>query len=157
MVVVLVVVGALLAVTWRPQPEAVKTVDIQPVFAVAQMQATFDPLVPVGIADLQPTSVRWEPTAASGDIPVWHIGYVVAGREYLQISQSQAGDPGYLREQTAGGEPGAEVLVRGTPWTVWTAPERMSLVQQAGGVTTVVSGTVDVSQLEAAVRSLSSP
>jgi len=156
MVVVLVVVGALLAVTWRPQPEAIKVVDVQPVLAVARMQATFDPVVPVGIADLQATSVRWEPTAASGEFPVWHVGYVVAGRDYLQVSQSLAGNTEYLAEQTSSGQPGAEVLVQGTAWTVWTSPDRMSLVQQADGVTTVVSGTVDVSQLEGAVRSLSS-
>jgi len=155
MVVVLVVVGALLAVTWRPQPDAVKVVDIQQVLTVAQMQAAFEPRVPTGISGLQPTSVRWEPTAASGDTPVWHVGYVVDGRDYLQVSQSQVGDSNYLAEQTAGGEPGGNVMVQGAPWTVWTSPERVSLVQQAGGVTTIVSGTVDVSQLEVVARSLS--
>ena len=157
MVVVLVVVGALLAVTWRPQPDAIKVVDVQPVLAVAQMQAKFDPLIPVGIDDLQPTSVRWEPTTASGDVPVWHIGYVIAGREYLQVSQSLAGDADYLAEQTANGQPRDEVIVNEKPWTVWNAPDRTSLVQQSGGVTTVVSGTVDVAQLQAVARSLTTP
>lgn len=156
MIVVLVVVGALLAVTWRPQSEAIKVVDVQPVLTIAQMQAPFTPLQPIGQNGLQPTSVRWEPTKASGQVPVWHVGYVVDGREYLQVSQSTSADSQYLAEQTSGGQPEQEVTIQGQAWTLWTSVDRSSLVRQVDGVTTIVGGTVPIERLRSIAASLGS-
>jgi hypothetical protein len=44
--------------------------------------------------------------------------------------------------------------VGGTVWQQWEAPDRLSLVQIDGGVTTIVSGTGDIAELESLARVL---
>ena len=147
LVVVLAAVAVILILTHRADPDPVKVVDPQPMLAVARMQASFPVLIPQGVAGLRPTSVRWQPTAASGGAAVWHVGYLTDDGQYLQVSQSSAGDRAYLAEQTTQGQPQSEVVVAGRTWKVWQSPSRTSLVSTAGGITTVVSGTMDVARL----------
>lgn len=153
MVVVLAVVGAILLVTWRPAPDPVRVVDITPALVAASSNAEFTVEI-AALPDLRPTSARWEPTAASGAIPVWHVGYVTPTEEYLQVSQSAASDTAFIAEQTAQGDPGEWVVIDGAEWQVYTAPERVSVVRIEGGVTTIVSGTDPLPQVMTAAGSL---
>jgi len=139
--VVMAVVGVILLITWRPQPEAVKVVDIDPFLAVVSEQAPFEPLhVPPFLDGYQPTSVRWEATDKSDGEPVWFLGYVTPSGEYLQISQSVADSADFVREQTANGVSEGEIEIDGEVWERYVAGDRRSLVRQ-DGVTTIVSGT----------------
>ena len=153
MFVVLAVVAAILIVTWRPKPDPVRVVDIAPALAAAQAAADFTIEVPA-VADLRPTSARWEPTVASDQAPVWHLGYVTPSEEYLQVVQSQVTDDAFVQEQTSGGEPGENVTIAGDDWRVYTAPERVSVVRIEDGVTTIVSGTDALDQVMTAAGSL---
>ena len=166
MVVVLAVVGAILLVTWRPQPAAVKAVTLEPLVTLASGQASF-PVLVVDV-DAQPTSVRWESTPASDGEIVWHVGYVTEEGEYLQLSQSSAEGDLYLEEQTSEGvvlEDFSDLpaLVQSLTAEGWVPLEglgddgRRSLVRTNDGSTTVISGTGSWGQVGDAARNLVLP
>ncbi|CAB4917129.1 MAG: DUF4245 family protein [Actinobacteria bacterium] len=152
--VVLAIVGILVLVTYQSQQQEIRTVDVASVAAQAQRQAPFELLTWPAPQGAQATSVRWEPTEASGGIPVWHVGYLVDGGEYLQISQSATTEVGFVPEQTAGGQPAGESATGGQAWQRYETAKRRSLVSVDGGVTTVVSGTVTWPELEKAAGSV---
>ncbi len=166
MVVVLAVVGAILLVTWRPQPAAVKAVTLEPLVTLASGQASF-PVLVVDF-DAQPTSVRWESTPASDGEIVWHVGYVTDEGEYLQLSQSSAEGDLYVEEQTSEGvvlEDFSDLpaLVQTLTAEGWVPLEglgddgRRSLVRTNDGSTTVISGTGSWGQVGDAARNLVLP
>ena len=150
MAVVLAVVGAILLVTWRPQPAAVKEVSLEPLVTMASNQAAF-PVLVVGL-EAQPTSVRWESTEASDGEFVWHVGYITENGEYLQLSQSLAENQQYLEEQTAEGVmledyadlPSVVQTLTSQGWVPFESADtdpRRSLVSTTDGFTTVISTT----------------
>ncbi len=151
LIVVLGVVGLIIAITWRPEPEAVKRVDAAPLLAVASQQAAYPVLDPSRIEEFVPTSVRWEPTMASLGVPVWHVGGVYRDDAYLQLAQAATVEPDVVDEQTAAGRPIGPVDVGGATWEQWESGERRSLVLQRDGVTTVVSGTMSWEDLTTVV------
>ena len=166
MAVVLAVVGAILLVTWRPQPAAVKEVSLEPLVTLASNQAEFSVLVVD--TEAQPTSVRWESTAASDGQLVWHVGYVTESDEYLQLSQSLAESDEYLDEQTADGSmlgdyadlPGVVQTLTSEGWVPWESPDeepRRSLVRTNEGSTMVLSTTGGWAEVGDAARHLVLP
>lgn len=155
MAVVLVVVFAIVLLAWRPQPDPITVVDPAPVVAMAVAQADFPISAPSGLpAGWRATSARWEPTPASGDDPVLHMGYVTPADEYAQVSQSRDSSAPYLAEQTAKGIPTGSQDVTGRSWQRWEADGRRSLVLQSAGVTTVVSGSASWDELVALAAAL---
>lgn len=155
MAVVLALVFVIVLLAWRPLPEEVRVIDPVPVIDAAAMQADFTVQVPEGLDEQwRPTSARWEPTQESGDLPVLHIGYVTPSDQYAQLSQSREASEQYLGEQTSGGAPVGTREVDGIVWQEWQAPDRLSLVQIEDGVTTIVSGTGTVAELESMARVL---
>ena len=154
MAVVLAVVGAILLVTWRPQPDPVREVEVGPVLALARSEAAFPVMVPVGLQGYRPTSARWEPTAASGQVPAWHVGYVTDQTQYVQLSQAATTEPRFIREQTGGATPVGTVMIDGIAWEQQASDGGLALVRIVDGVSTVVTGTVPLAELEGVVRSL---
>ena len=154
LVVVLAVVGLVMVITWSPQPEAVKRVDTAPMLAVATQQAGFPVVDPSTIEGLVPTSVRWEPTAASLGAPVWHVGGVYRDDAYLQVAQAASTEPELILEQTSAGQPIGTIDIDGQAWEQRESTDRRSLVRTDGGVVTIVSGTVPWDELPAVVRQL---
>ncbi len=103
MVVVLAVVGAILLVTWRPQPDPIREVPRATCLLWRAVRPTSpsSSSIPHGGAV---TSVRWESTEESDGELVWHVGYVTPEEQYLQLSQSLADSASYLAEQTSDGQ-----------------------------------------------------
>lgn len=166
MVVVLAVVGAILLVTWRPQPDPIREVSLEPLASFASSQAEF----PVFVLDTeaQPTSVRWEVTEDSDGELVWHVGYITSDEQYLQLSQSLADSQTYLAEQTGDGIVLADytdlpVSVQQLTSQGWLPAQnnaqnpRRSLLRTNDGATTILSGTGDWSDLADAARRLVLP
>lgn len=153
--VVLALVAGIMLITWRPSPEPVKVVDVAQMLTAARAQADFAVVVPIGVEGLQATSVRWQPTDASGGLPVWHVGYVLDGDAYLQVSQSRAADAQFVAEQTAGGQATGTADIAGVTWEQRETADRRSLVRVDGSVTTIVSGTTDWERLVAVASALS--
>jgi hypothetical protein len=166
MLVVLAVVGAILLVTWRPQPDPIREVPLEPLVSFASSQADF-PVVVVD-TEAQPTSVRWESTEGSDGELVWHVGYVTPEEEYLQLSQSRADSEAYIAEQTVEGVrltdyaelPALvqELTAEGwVPFVNGNVDMRRSLVRTNDGSTTILTGTGAWSDLGDAARSLVLP
>lgn len=165
MAVVLVVVGAIMLVTWRPQPEAVRTVPIEPTASIASAQAQFPVVVVDPAREGQVTSVRWASTPESDGQIVWHVGYVTKAGEYLQLSQSLAESGAYLAEQTADAQvltdysdlPAAVQSLTGEGWIPWANADRRSLVRTNDGSTTVLGGTASWAEIADAAQHLVLP
>lgn len=155
MAVVLAAVFLIVLLAWRPQPEAVKVVDPNPVLALAAAQAQFPVLAPTGLPEgWRPTSARWQPTEDSESAPVMHVGYVTPDDAYAQVSQSTARSAKFLDEQTAGGRAVGEQDVAGTSWERWETADRRSLVLGTGPSVTIVSGTGTWEELAGLAASL---
>lgn len=154
LIVVFAVVVGLWLLVYRPTTETVRQVDVAGMHALAAQQAGYSVLVPGSDTGLEATSVRWEPTQASGDVPVWHIGYVQGGDAYLQISQGELTASNFIAEQTANGVPGDVVQIGDAEWTRYETDKRRSLVRQVDGVVTIVSGTGSWDQLTAVAQGL---
>lgn len=154
--VVLAFVAIILIITLRPQPDPIKRVEVTPILTVARAQAGFPVLIAgAGASEYVPTSVRWEPTAATKPAPVWHIGYVTPDEEYVEISESAAPSEIFIPEQTGKGLPLDPVVIDGTTWQRYESEQRRSLVRVEPSVTTVVAGTLDWPGLQAVAAGLS--
>lgn len=153
--VVLAVVVVIGLLVWRPTTASVRVVDVEGLHAMAVRQADFPLALPGDATGLEATSVRWEATPQSGGVPVWHVGYVADGTEYLQLSQSRQDSAAFIAEQAAGGEPVGVADIGGVPWQRLESPDRRTLVRVADGVTTIVSGTGSWESLERAAAGLS--
>lgn len=155
LIVVLAVVGVIIGITWRPEPEAVKRVDTGSMRAVAEQQADYPILDPSGIDGFVPTSVRWEPTVASLGVPAWHVGGVYRDDDYLQVAQAATLDSDYVTAQTSAGETIGSVDIEGTTWEKRESAEQRSLVLQRDGVTTILSSTLPWADLTSVAARLS--
>lgn len=151
--VVLGVIGLIMLLTWRPNPDPVREVDPLPQFSLASGQADFTVVVPQ-VQGLRATSVRWEPTQYSQEEPVWHVGYVTVGDEFLKITQSATTSEKFLNNELLGANAEGEKSISNESWMVFEGPNLRALVNVTPEVTTVVSGTVTLPELEAAVESL---
>lgn len=142
MVVVLIVVGAILLVTWRPSPDEIRSVDPTDALISARASAGYPVLYP---ADLPPgwvpTSARWNLPEDAAPDPAWHVGFVTPTNDYVQLGQSATTNPAYLAGIIRGGVTAGE---DSSGWVRFegSGPEpTRSLVQVVDGVTIVVSGT----------------
>ena len=135
--------------------EVINVIDPSPAIAQATAQADFPLVTPIGLSDAwRPTSARWEPSPESGTDPVLHIGYVTPTDQYGQVSLSRSATERYLGEQTSGGRPIDTREVAGAVWQRWEADDRRSLVLIEDGVTTIVSGTGEWSEIEGLAATL---
>jgi hypothetical protein len=158
MAVVLVVVAAILLVTWRPKPDAVKPVDPATAVTLATLQKDFPPLIPQGLpSGWVITSARFEPTAKSSGRPVFHLGYVTPSGQYAQVEESTAISSGFLDESTDHGVVGGTRQVDGHAWQYWSGDQRQSLVNVDATHAVVVSGTGGVDEVSALAASLQPP
>jgi hypothetical protein len=106
MVVVLVVVGAILLVTWRPQPDPIRAIDPTQDLVTARATAGFPVLYPEGLGQgWTPTSARWDLPEAAAPDPAWHVGFVTPDEQYAQLGQSATTNPDYIPAQTFNGVP----------------------------------------------------
>jgi len=155
MLLVMLVVGGILLVTWRPQPEAIKVIDITPTLALAQAHADFPLTRPVGLPESwRPTSARFEPTEKSVPDPVLHLGYVTPNDAYAQVSESTNRTAAYSAEQTDDGLPVGSAVIGSATWEKWENGDRRSLVRSQDGVLTIVSGSSTWEELSVLAASL---
>jgi hypothetical protein len=155
MAVVLVVVFAIVLLAWRPEPEAVKVVQTTATVELAAREAQSPIVAPAGLsADWRATSVRWEPTEASGSERILHIGYVTPGDEYAQVVVAPLASEAFLDEQTTDGTPTGTQSVGDATWQRWESDRRRSLVLVDGSNATVVSGSAEWAELVTLAESL---
>ena len=139
MVVVLGVIGVVMLLTLRPQPDPVRVVDPTPVLVTARAEAEYPVLYPADLAEgWRPTSARWDVSEVTSPEPAFHVGFVTPADAYAQVGQSATVNAAYVEAQTSSGRP---IDTAGEWQRFESANGTRSLVRIADGVTTVVSGT----------------
>lgn len=144
------IIFLVLAVSWRPQPDPVRSVDPTLTAQTAAAAASYPILVPRVAEGWRATSARFEPTAESDQLPVWFNGWVTPTEEFVAVVQSANTTESFIEEQTITGIPAEDAPA--TPgWDAFISPrtEQRSLVRVADGVTTIVTGSVDWPELVA--------
>ncbi|MDP9395176.1 MAG: DUF4245 domain-containing protein [Actinomycetota bacterium] len=154
----LVVIGAVvvvLAITPRPNGEAVRVVDITPRLAEARAGAPYDVVAPTGLA------ARWRATSARVDRRPdgalrWHVGFVTPSDRYAGVVQSNEPAQPFVAEQSNSGLAQGETRVAGEPWQrlYHEAKDQRSLWRRVGDSSVVVTGTAPWPELEELAASL---
>lgn len=163
MAVVLVLIGAVALITFRPSgDEGVRVVGYASELASARVAAPYPVLAPAGLDGFRATSVRF---TATEDGTVWHLGFVSPLEEYVGLDQTDGAQDAFVDDLTEGaapvGGPDGSVELGGRTWERYdeggdTDGERVrGLLTEEGGATTLVSGTADWPELEAVAAALS--
>ena len=150
MAVVIAAVAVILVITHRAEPDPVRVVNINAPLMLANMQAKFPVEVPQGFKDYRLTSARYAGTPT----PVWHLGYVTPDTQYVEVEQSATTKLKFLESQLAKTKPAGTVEINGATWQVYDGMIQRAIVRQVNGVTTAVSGTVSLTELQAVAKSL---
>jgi hypothetical protein len=142
---VLAAIGVILLITWRPGPDPVKVVDPTPPLTQARIEAGYPVVYPEALTSAwRTTSARWEVTEASVPEPAWHVGFVTPAQAFAQLRQSATADPDFIQDVVGRTQPSGE-------WEGWMRYEvrnERALVKVVDGVTIIVSGTAEWSELQ---------
>ncbi|GAB3582761.1 hypothetical protein GCM10027579_13050 [Calidifontibacter terrae] len=108
------------------------------------------------VAYPQPAPKGWTPTNVSlvtgtGQPATWQAGYDLPGGNYIAVEQTKAGDAGWVKAQTNGGGDKGTVQIAGVTWSkrynVGNSQSSLVAMQPVNGLSTVVTGKADWSQL----------
>lgn len=127
------------------------SVDWKPAAESAQRSADYTVLAPDELPDgWHATSARYDPTTGR-----WKLGILDGDEEYLGIDQSTDSVKAVLKRLADGSEPAGSAKVGDRVWSVNTGPDdRITYVNDDGGITSAVTGTVEQDELEAYIDSL---
>jgi hypothetical protein len=151
--VVLFVVGFLMAVTWRPKQQVNYPVDFAAAVTAAQQQAPWQVELPqlVGYS-VQVARFEAESLGPPGAVRLY-LGFTDASGGFLSVWQSDGRSAAVIAAATNRGQCEGSL---GPEWTRCETrrPLTRALVRVADGVTTVVGGTVEWSEVTAFAESL---
>ena len=155
---VLATVAIILIITHRSHQQTMPTVDYSGAVALAQSQSQLAVDVPSPLpSGYVATSARFEAESygASGDVR-WYLGYRTPAGEYVSLWQSTGPSARVVGAATSGAVCGTTLTVGSATWQtcVNQKPLTRALVRVGNGVTTVVSGTADFSELRAFANTL---
>ena len=159
MVVLLLAVGAfvLFRDLVRDDPVSpVKAVDYQGPADYARDTAAFDLLAPDELPEgWIATSVTFTEGADERE-QAWHLGTLTDERRYVGLEQAARPVSGMVEEFVdAEAVQGDDVELAGRTWETWTdAGDDLALVNDSGGVTTLVVGRVPQETLEEFITTL---
>jgi len=156
MAVLLLAVGAfvLFRDVNRDDPASpVHAVDYRGPADYARGVATFDLLAPAKLPE------GWIATSVNftqGEEQAWHLGFLTDERHYVGLEQADRPVSGMVEDfvdQEA--VQGDDVVVAGKTWETWSDDgDDLALVNDSGGVTTVVVGRVPEETLKAFINTL---
>ncbi|WP_234380191.1 DUF4245 domain-containing protein [Streptomyces sp. CMB-StM0423] len=114
----------------------------------ARRAAPFPVVAPVGLPDdWRANSVTYRGTGDHGT--TWHIGFVTPDDEYVAVEQGSKNADRFIRKVTHDARPtGESRQVAGAEWAHYQGRTYDALVHKGDGVTTVVTGTGSVKQME---------
>ncbi|MCO6006637.1 DUF4245 domain-containing protein [Actinoallomurus purpureus] len=158
MLACLVVVGFVLLVTPRRNPNAIPQVDYRANLNGLVAIAPFTVQAPQGL------DPKWYPTSsrltgrANGPVG-WHLGFYTPGKQYAALEESGEradGSDGFVARMTSQGRPDGSLQVSGAAWdkTFRKDKNQRSLVRRLPGVTLVVTGTASYEELATLAGSL---
>ncbi len=159
----LITVLALIAAVWalsrfqhRGVSDPAQPIDYSAELAAVRESAPFAVLAPSSTpAGWHATSVAWD-----GEPPdlAWHLGYLTDAGEYVGLEEGNGDSPAFVAASTQAAVAGRPVLINGHPWRTLSSTDghEHALVRRIQGVTTVVTGTAPVADLETFAQSLES-
>jgi hypothetical protein len=156
LIVVLVVVGALVALSWPrgTRQDGVHVVDVTRPIAAAKQDAGFPLLSPVGL------SHRWRPTstqftaAGPSSGASFRIGYVTPASQYAEFLESNDA-PEAVAAQYGPLTVDGTATVNGSAWQQYrTNNNRILLRKTIGSVTVIVTGAASTGELVELASSL---
>ena len=155
---VLVAVSLILVVTHRSRQQTVQPVDYAGAVALAQSQSQLAVDVPSpSPSGYVVTSARFEAESygATGDVR-WYLGYRTAAGDYVSLWQSTGPSARVIAGATNGALCEGTLTIGSTTWSSCSTqkPLTRALALVRNGVTTVVSGTADFSELKTFAGSL---
>jgi hypothetical protein len=156
---VLGLIAVLGALSWLQRGHVdnpARTVDYAGALAAAREQAPFPVVAPSPVpAGLRATSVSWDPIGAR---KVWHLGFLTAGGDYIGLYEGTGPVDAFVEAASPATRPGQPVTVAGEVWGSLSGPDgdETALVRTFHGVTTVVTGTADETELVAFAAALHS-
>ncbi|WP_309505567.1 DUF4245 domain-containing protein [Streptomyces phytophilus] len=114
----------------------------------ARRAAPFPVAAPVGLPDdWRANSVTYRGTGDHGT--TWHLGFVTPDDEYVAVEQGSKKADAFIRKVTQQARPtGESRQVAGEEWAHYRGKAYDALVNKGDGVTTVVTGTGSVQQME---------
>ncbi|WP_344290925.1 DUF4245 domain-containing protein [Streptomyces synnematoformans] len=120
----------------------------------ARRAAPFPVVAPVGLPDeWRANSVTYRGTGDHGT--TWHLGFVTPDDEYVALEQGSEKSAGFVRKVTRGARAtGESRQVAGEEWARYEGRTYDALVHEGDGVTTVVTGTGSLEQMELMVKAL---
>lgn len=122
MLIVLALVLVWWSLTYNPDEQQRRVVEVEPSAAYAAAQADWAVWVPDPGQGWTPTVVWFEPVE---EIPTWHVSYVTPEGEYLALHQAADVDDAWRQAVLAGAsEVGVTELTGPTgpaSWSVWEA------------------------------------
>lgn len=150
---------AVVPVLMNPSPTSTpRNVDVQQIATQAEGDAGYAPLAPELPEGWSANYARWEATGSSG-VPVWEVGYVTPGNDFIRLSETNAGNPTWIAQVSGESMVAGERTAGGKTWELRdSADGEASMVLEQPGLTVVLSGEADLAEFdvlaEAVVRDL---
>ncbi len=157
MVVVVAAVIGWLAMVPRVSSVSQPVVDVDGIAREVSHSQHWDIAVAQGLPQSwKPTNVR---LIGEKHLPkTWQAGYTGPDSAYVAVRQTENGGAGWVRHQVGSGHRAGSATVGGVTWTKYQQPsnDQLSLVrtQKLNGLSTVVTGKADWSQLEMLAKAL---
>jgi hypothetical protein len=147
-----VIVGiAALLVFLVPRPNRVpeRPIDLGSAVSTAQTQLGFRPAAPADLPDgwlLRAADVRGDVEG----IPTWHLVYVTPSGRYAGLDQAKGPTPEWVDRKVGDAPKTGRRRISGVDWVDRSRPDESAAgyVLTRGGVTTVLSGTATLAELE---------
>lgn len=155
---VILAVGVILIISWRPQKESLPTVDYQAAVANATAQQIWPVMIPSIVPDgYKPTSARFEPESygSPGEVR-WYVGFQTANNEFVSLWQTDGPTKKVVAAASNNATCDQVTVISGTTWNKCEVQEPLTrtIYKTEGEVTTIVSGTVSWDELTAFATSL---
>lgn len=150
---IVLAIGAIATFLFDQSAPPRPTVDYLKTAEQARTQASFELLAPPDLPKgWRATSATYEPGVKGR----WHLGVLVPGDDYVGLEQSAISERRMVERYASDTEPAGQTTIDGQTWNLRRDPEKneTTIVRGAGGVTTLVTGTVTRAQLEDYTASL---
>ncbi|MBO0908086.1 DUF4245 domain-containing protein [Arthrobacter sunyaminii] len=139
----------LIPVLLNPAPKMqVRSVDVKATAAQAAGDAGYAPLAPDLPEGWSANYARWEATGSAG-VPVWEVGYVTPGMEFIRLSETGAGNPTWIAQTSGDAKVAGERTAGGQTWELRdSADGKASMVLELNGLTVVLTGEADLAEFD---------
>ena len=139
----------LVPVLLNPAPKAsTRNVNVQQIAVQAAGDAGYAPLAPELPEGWSSNYARWEATNSSG-VPLWEVGYVTPGSDFISLAQTDAGNPTWIAQMSDNAQVAGERTAGGRTWELRDSEEgEASMILEQDGMTVVLSGEADLAEFD---------